>query len=89
MSFSFNVRAASNADAEAAVEAKMAEIVAQQDVHSHDQATVIATVGSYLDLLADDGAVSVSVSGSVGWAGDGEDRKFIAASISVLVQRCE
>lgn len=87
MSFSFNVTAANKAEAKAAVEASVAEIVAQQECHVHDQAAINAVVGSYVDLLSSDGPVSISVSGSVGWSGEsGTKAKFTSAGINVSLR---
>ncbi len=73
MSYSFNVKAPSKADAKAAVEKAFDGVVASQPIHARDRAAALATASAVIDLLAqpqpDDplSHVSVSVNGYVSW----------------------
>lgn len=70
MSYSLAVKAATKAEARAAVEAKFdADVVAHQPVHARDKAAVLANVDAALGLLADDPTkdVAISVNGYVSW----------------------
>lgn len=71
MSYSFNIRAATKAEAKAAVEAKFDEVIAGQPVHVRDRAAALANANAVIDLLADDDTqdVGVTCSGYVSWSG--------------------
>lgn len=73
MSYSFQVKAATKAEAKAAVEAKFDEIISQQPIHARDRAAVLANANAVIDLLADDDTkdVSVSCNGYLSWSGEG------------------
>lgn len=86
MSFSFSVRAATKADALAAVSAELDKVVAQQPVHAMDRDQAESTAIVHIHMLGDDDTkdVSVTLSGSIGgtW-GDGELVSVSNTSISV------
>jgi hypothetical protein len=85
MSYSFNVKAATKAEAKAAVAAKFDEVVALQPVHAKDRDAALANAGALIDLLADDENrdVSVGCSGYVAWSGaDGEEQISTASASS-------
>lgn len=68
MSYSFNVRAATKAEARAEVEAKFdAEVIKHQPSHARDKAQALANLDNALALLADDDTkdVSISMSGAL------------------------
>jgi len=70
MSYSIGAKAATKAEARAALEAKFdADVVVLQPVHARDRAAVLANVDAALSLLADDDTkdVSISVNGYVSW----------------------
>lgn len=66
MSYSFNVRAATKAEAKTAVAAVFDKVVADQPTHEHDKAAVLANANAAIDLLADNDEMDVEVSCS-GW----------------------
>src|ERR1700740_869228 len=69
MSYSFNVKCASKAEAKAEVAAKMEEVAQSQKVHVQDLAAVVANANAAIDLLDIDETkdVVVSCNGSVGY----------------------
>ena len=87
MSYSFIVRAASKAEVKALVASKLAEVVATQPSHQHDQAQANAAASAFVDCLGDDDTrdIAVNVNGSVGWSGGcwGEGHTVTSASVSV------
>lgn len=86
MSYSFNVRAGTKAEAKALVASKLAEVVATQPSHERDQAQANAAAASFIDCLDDDDArdIAVTVNGSVGWSGAwGTDHLVTSAGVSV------
>lgn len=92
MSYSFGVRGTNKADALAKIAAGFDEIIAAQPCHVRDQLAVLATAAAYLDLLAEDETmdVSVTISGSVSYPWtqvdpNGEHSPLTAASIGVSV----
>lgn len=83
MSFSFTVTAASKAEALVKIEEQFASVVQSQPTHAADQQTVTAAAAASVNTLVDPSeteVVYVSVSGSLGWRGEGE---FTSASLSV------
>jgi hypothetical protein len=90
MSYSFDVKAASKAEALELVTQKLAEVAASQRVHAADVHQATAAARAFVDLLAEPPAgmtdICVRVSGSLGWR-DGLDtdaaRKISATNISV------
>lgn len=73
MSYSFNVRAKTKADALAKVSAKIDEVVAQQPIHAHDRQAVESHASTMLSLVGEppeNHQLSVSVNGSC-WQRDG------------------
>lgn len=86
MSYSFNIRAATKAAAKALVASKLAEVVANQPSHQHDQAQANAAASAFIDCLGDDDTrdISVSVNGSVGWSGTwGDGHAVTSAGVGV------
>lgn len=89
MSYSFSIQKATKAEAKAAVESQMAEVVQNQPTHVHDQLGACASAAAFIDLLADDESkdVVVSVHGSLGWRGSyaaaPADYSFTSANIGV------
>ena len=68
MSYSFTVRAASQAEAKTKVAAELDKVIANQSAHTKDRDQAIAATNAYIDLLpADPGErdVLVSVHGSL------------------------
>lgn len=67
MSYSFQVRDASKAEALEKVKAELGKVVVAQPVHAVDERQAFATAESFVTLLADDvdRDVCVSVHGSV------------------------
>lgn len=88
MSYSFQVKAATKAEAKAAVAAEFDKVVEQQPTHAQDKAAVIANANAVIDLLVEDDAqdVGVSCNGYVSWVGvcgaDPEPLPLVGASIS-------
>lgn len=86
MSYSFQVRAATKAQAIAAVAAKLAETEAAQPAHSIDRAHAEAAATAFINLLPDDEEqdVAVTVSGWVSgqWQGN-EITSLTGANITV------
>ena len=82
MSYSFNVKAATKAEAVTAAEQEFDKVVAGQPIHARDRKAAMTTVASVLDVLPDDDAkgVSVSVSGYVSWT---EGEPFTQCSVNV------
>lgn len=73
MSYSFNVRAKTKAEALVMVAAKLDEVVEQQPIHAHDRRSVETHAETMLDLVGEPTAnheLSVSVHGSC-WQRDG------------------
>lgn len=85
MSFSFSIRAADKAAAKAAVADRMAKVVETQPDHAVDQAAVVATAGTYIDLLKDepDMDLTVSVYGSISWAAQPSAQNLLGANVGV------
>jgi hypothetical protein len=85
MSFSFFVRAATSDEAKRQVVLKLDEVVASQPIHELDRRLAEITAGALADFLTiEDGQeISVSVSGSLGWRGQMEDRSFSSANLNV------
>ena len=72
MSYSFQVKTATKAEAKAAVEKAFDEqVIPQQAVHARDKAAALANANAMIDLLEDNDSKDINVScySSVGWAG--------------------
>lgn len=91
MSYGFQVRAASKAEAKQAVAAKFAEIVAQQPVHARDQAAVLANADAVIDLLQDDDSkdVSVSCNGYLSYTGEQAEPTVTHAKVECYAQHAD
>jgi len=72
MSYSFQIRAATKADAKEKVAIQMAAIVQQQVVHAVDAEQARAAANAFIDVIDGDENrdVVVSMNGSVSWSGD-------------------
>jgi len=86
MSYSFNVKAASKAEAKLKIAAELDKVVASQSVHAKDRDQAQAAAHAFVDVLDDDEAkdVSVSVNGwlSGNWAGN-DLASFTGACVGV------
>lgn len=83
MSYSFSVVGASKAEARERVEAKFAEIVAQQPVHAADHQAALAVANAFIDVLADpteEHTVSFTAYGSLSY---GTASGIYGANVSV------
>lgn len=73
MSYSFNVRAATKAEAKLKVAVELDKVVASQPVHSTDREQAMAAATAFIDMLADAGEqqeIAVSVNGWLSWSGE-------------------
>lgn len=88
MSYSFTVKAATKAEAKAAVEKAYDEMVVGQPIHARDKAAAMANAAAVIDLLIEDPAkhISVSMNGYVSWRGvpeqDVAENELTGASVS-------
>ncbi|WP_316228388.1 MULTISPECIES: hypothetical protein [unclassified Bradyrhizobium] len=89
MSYSFTVRAATKAEAKAAVAAQFDQVVVTQPIHARDKDAALVNAGAVIDLLADQGPddheIAVSCNGYVGWREalrDDGSNPLSAASVS-------
>jgi hypothetical protein len=85
MSYSFQVKAPTKADAKNSVIAKFDEVVAQQPIHARDRAAVICNAISVINLLADNDSkdVLVSCNGYVSWpSGAVEEAQLNSTAVS-------
>ncbi len=93
MSYSFTVRAATKADALAAIGPKFDEVVSAQPVHAADREVAIATAAAIIGLVeepAEGQELSVSVHGWLQWTygstdADTPPTEFTGASVGVSV----
>lgn len=87
MSYSFQVRGSTKAEAIEKVKAEMAKVVEVQPVHAADQAQAVAAAESFVALLPDDDArdVTVSLSGSVSSSATG----LWSGGVSVYAARAD
>lgn len=71
MSYSFQVKAANQVEAKEKVAAKLAEVLANQPIHSYDIQQAKAAVFAFVDLVPEVPGkhLQVNVHGSVGWQG--------------------
>lgn len=83
MSYSFNTRSKSKAEARVAVSAAFDKVVDGQPVHAKDRVQAQAAAFSYIDLLADeDRDVIANVYGSITYTDDG----IRSVNVNVSVQ---
>lgn len=88
MSYSLVASGATKAEAKEDVIAQMKTVVEGQSVHAVDADEALAAAHAFIDLVRDpkDGEkVHVSLSGSLSWRGDGEEREFTGSSVNVGV----
>lgn len=85
MSYSFNVRAGTKAEVLEKVAAELNQAVADQPIHSADREQAEAAASAFLGILpeVDDKDYFISVNGSVGYQGEGEERVITTASVGV------
>lgn len=89
MSFSYQVRGASKADAMSKAVAEMAKVIEAQPVHAHDADSVQAVVETYVGLLPEPSPeqdVVIGISGSLEWQFSEmpvEAPLFVGASVQV------
>lgn len=85
MSYSFNVRGATQAAVLEAVGAELDKVVEAQPMHKVDRDQALAAAKAFVELLptnVDDRDFSVSVNGSVGWLqGEGEDPNIVITGV--------
>lgn len=72
MSYSFQAKGATKAEAVAAVVVEMDKVVAQQPIHAADKEQAVTAATAFVNLLPDDDTknVLVSVSGWLQWEGE-------------------
>lgn len=83
MSYSFQVRAGTKAEAKQAVVSQFDAIVANQPVHEVDRDAAAAAATAFIDMLGEpqDGAtVNVSVNGYLTWREEGD---YTSANVTV------
>jgi hypothetical protein len=88
MSYSFNFRAASKADARLQAKTAFDGVVDMQLVHTQDRTAALSALDQYLDMLVDDGRdVMVTVNGSVSyeWVPDADQAHVPLTSASLSV----
>jgi hypothetical protein len=86
MSYSFNVRARTKAEAIEKVRTELDKVVAQQPIHTEDADQALAAATAFINLLEEDLSqdVSVSVNGSLSWeTGD----RIVGANCNVSAHR--
>lgn len=88
MSYSFAVQGKSKAEALAKIAAEFDTLMSNQPVHARDREAAEAAAGSFIAMLRDPNdneVVSVSIYGSLVWAGVGDDAatNFTASSVGV------
>lgn len=83
MSYSFNLTAATKAEAIEKVAVALNGVVLQQPEHEADSRQTLATAEAYINMLTDpdeNQVVYVNVSGSLGWRSEGV---YISSNVSV------
>jgi hypothetical protein len=83
MSYSFNVTAASKAEAKQKIAAEFDSVLANQPVHAADRASAQAAAEAFVDVVnepAEGEELAVTVNGYVSWRVEGE---FTGASVGV------
>lgn len=95
MSYSFQAKGTTKAEAIAQVIEKMDQVVTQQPIHAADRDAAIETAKAFVNMVPDDEAkdVSVSVSGSLSWTGTYPDSYIVSSAqvscYATLVKREE
>ena len=85
MSYSFNVKAATKAEAKSQVAAKLDEIVASQPAHKADRDAVGVVTDAFIDAVAhpsESEEITVMVNGSVSWRSEND---FTGAAVTMRV----
>ncbi len=87
MSYSFSARGATKVEALADAKNKMDEVVVGQPMHARDAEQAMANATTAADLLVEDDSkdVSISMNGSLSWAGEGDAAAITSVSISTTV----
>lgn len=86
MSYSFSITAADKDEASKKVAEELAKVCESQPTHAKDREAAQAAVDAFVALLpapVEGQQFYINVNGSLGWNGDGNDRVFTSASISV------
>lgn len=88
MSYSISAKAATKAEAVAAIKTKLDEVVAQQPVHAQDRALAASAAEAFANVLPDDDKadVSLNVSGSI-YVTEGGIRQVSCNVSASLVQK--
>ena len=88
MSYSFEAKGITKSDAIAAAKSEMDKIVKRQPIHAADEAIVVETVTSIVDLLYDnpDEDVIVSVSGYLNGSGSDPSKAIKSVNLAVSAQ---
>jgi len=89
MSYGFNVRAASKADAVSQIAVKLDEVVASQPIHDVDRAKAETLVGSFLELIeepSDGQEISISLNGSIGTIDGAVTHANVGVGIAIVTQ---
>lgn len=87
MSYSFGVKAATKAEAKAAVAVEFDKVVASQPTHATDKDAALAAAGAFIDMLTDPGegqVISVNMHGSLGWNSP-DPTSFTGAGVGISV----
>lgn len=82
MSYSFNVRASTKAEAKSKIAAELEKIAVSQPSHAADRAQAQAAAEAFVDVLAEDADrdVQVAVNGWLSWS---ESGVFTSACVGV------
>jgi len=86
MSYSFSAQGATKADAIAAAEARLKEVVNGQPIHAKDAEQALAGVAAFVQVLQDptpEQMISISCYGSLGWQGSGDEQQITSANFNV------
>ena len=85
MSYSFAVRGTTKAEALTKLGQELDKVVVAQPIHSADRQQAYAAAEAFLEIIppTEGQDFYISVSGSVGWTGDGNSRVITSAGVSV------
>ena len=86
MSYSFSFTAASKSEAKERVATELDKVVESQPMHAADREQAAAAADAFIDLVPepkDDQAIYVSMSGSVSWTGDQDNRNVTGGAVNI------
>lgn len=86
MSYSFQTKSSSKAEAKQKVFAELKKVVESQPIHAADVLQAQAVADAFIDLLADGEEnmdVNVNVNGSLGWRGHVDEPVIGSANVGV------